>query len=71
MDIDQCVVRTFLPADPFDGVAWSECDVTCGGGRRTRHIRNPDMVQEIECNLQSCDIGEKMTRLLELVTIIR
>ncbi|KAI0220620.1 hypothetical protein LSAT2_027886 [Lamellibrachia satsuma] len=42
--------------DPFDGVTWSNCSASCGGGRRFRETKtDPRVVQEIECNTQSCD----------------
>ncbi|KAI0240167.1 hypothetical protein LSAT2_009127 [Lamellibrachia satsuma] len=42
--------------DPFDGVTWSNCSAPCGGGRRFRETKtDPRVVQEIECNTQSCD----------------
>ncbi|KAK2174412.1 hypothetical protein NP493_806g01000 [Ridgeia piscesae] len=47
-----------LDGHPFENVPWSECDAPCGGGNRSRYIKNPDRGQQIECNMQSCDEGD-------------
>ena len=61
------VLHYVLLADPYEGIDWSVCSGSCGGGVRSRSIATAD-AQQIECNLQSCEEGVyPFSQLLRIV----
>ncbi|KAK2178276.1 hypothetical protein NP493_550g05031 [Ridgeia piscesae] len=50
-----CYERGVSFADEFEMNEWSSCDKPCNNGTRNRTNEAGDTVQEIRCNVQSCD----------------
>ena len=47
----------FFFADPFEGMQFSPCSKSCGGGERYRFNHDESTKQTIRCNTHSCQQG--------------